>query len=190
MLDEDLAQIEESIRRLQIEWEKFFAGLERKPPHELRGRLEALIRKHAHQHIRNSTDRFRYQTLTARYNTFNEMWNKRLRAMEEGRSWTGVRPPAAAPAAPAAPPQKAARPDTPFRVAGAASDGGAIRALYESFMEARKAGGEAGAVKFEAFEGLIAKQASRILTEQGARAVDFRLESKDGKVSLKAKPVK
>jgi len=57
-------------------------------------------------------------------------------------------------------------------------------------MAARKAGGETAGVKFEAFESLISKQASRILSQQGARAVDFRLESKDGKVSLKAKPVK
>ena len=31
---------------------------------------------------------------------------------------------------------------------------------------------------------------SRILTEKGGQAVDFRLETKDGKVSLKAKVVK
>ena len=34
------------------------------------------------------------------------------------------------------------------------------------------------------------QQASRILNEKGAKAVDFRLETKDGKVSLKARPVK
>ncbi len=193
MLDEDLGQIEEWLKRLQIEWDKFFAGVEKKPPQELRSRLEALIRRHAHQEVRNSTLRFRYQTLTARYNTFNEMWNKRLRALEEGRPWTGARVPVAVPAAAEAPRATAprpARPETPCRVAGATTDGVAIRALYDQFMQARKAGGESAAVKFEAFESLISKQASRILNEQGARAVDFRLESKDGKVSLKAKPVK
>ena len=193
MLEEDLLTIEEWLRRLQIEWDKFFAGVEKKPPQELRSRLEALIRRHAQQDVRNSTLRFRYQTLTARYNTFNEMWNKRLRALEEGRPWTGARAPVPVPAAAAAPPPRAPKPprsETPYRVAGATTDGVAIRGLYDQFMAARKAGGETAGVKFEAFESLISKQASRILSQQGARAVDFRLESKDGKVSLKAKPVK
>ena len=45
-----------------------------------------MIRKHANAEIRNNTERFRYQALTARYNTFNELWTKRLRALEEGRA--------------------------------------------------------------------------------------------------------
>jgi hypothetical protein len=189
VLDDDLVQIEEGIRRLQIEWDKFFAGVERKPPVELKGRIEALIRRHAFGEIRNNTQRFRYQTLTARYNTFNEMWNKRLRAIEEGRPWTGARPTAPPPSTPPEPRRPQARSDGAVRVAGGA-DSAAMRALFDRFMEAREKTGEGGAVKYEAFEKLIAKQASRIVSEQGARAVDFRLEAKDGKVSLKAKPVK
>jgi hypothetical protein len=45
-------------------------------------------------------------------------------------------------------------------------------------------------VKYESFQKLIGQQASRILTDKGGRAVEFRLETKDGKVSLKAKVVK
>ena len=84
-LDEDLDQIEKAIKQLQIEWEKFFGGVERKPPNDLKAKVEALIRRHINAEIRNNTERFRYQNITARYNTFNEMWGKRLRALEEGR---------------------------------------------------------------------------------------------------------
>src|SRR5918994_3018193 len=84
-LTEDLEQIEKAIKQLQIEWEKFFGGVEKKPPTDLKAKLEAIIRRHANAEIRNNTERFRYQNLTARYNTFNEMWGKRLRALEEGR---------------------------------------------------------------------------------------------------------
>ena len=86
-LAEDLDTIERSIRRLQIDWDKFFGGLDRKPPYELRIKLEALLRQYAHTEIRNSTERFRYQGLTARYNILSELWNKRLRAKEEGRTF-------------------------------------------------------------------------------------------------------
>ena len=50
--------------------------------------------------------------------------------------------------------------------------------------------GETAAVSYDNFEKLISQQATKILTEKGAAAVDFRIEAKDGKVSLKAKPVK
>ena len=101
-LGEDLDQIEKAIKQLQIEWEKFFGGVERKPPNDLKARVEALIRRYASAEIRNNTERFRYQNLTARYNTFNEMWGKRLRALEEGRVM-GVHGPHANGAARAAP---------------------------------------------------------------------------------------
>ena len=188
--DEDLATIEHSIRELQIEWDKFFGGIEKRPPTEMKARLEALIRKHAAGgEARNNTHRFRYQTLAARYNTFNELWSKRLRALEEGRGPRGVRvPPGVAPAGPAAPAPPPPRPE--HRVADPSRDQASVRALFDQFLEARRRTGEGDNVKFESFHKLISQQAARILQDKGAAAVDFRLETKDGKVSLKAKPVK
>jgi hypothetical protein len=69
-------------------------------------------------------------------------------------------------------------------------DGAAVQALYDRFLAARAAAGEQAPVRFESFQKLIAQQASRILSEKGGQAVDFRLETRDGKVSLKAKVVK
>ena len=65
-----------------------------------------------------------------------------------------------------------------------------MRALFDRYLEARKQTGEGGAVRYENFEKIISQQASRILGEKGGQAVDFRLETKDGKVTLKARPVK
>jgi hypothetical protein len=191
-INEDIEQLEKSIRMLQVEWEKFFGGVERKPPNELKSKVEALVRRNANLEIRNATDRFRYQNLTARYNIFNELWSKRLRAMEEGRPMgvhglrADVLPPpratAPAPVAPKAPGE--------VRVRSPESDGEAVRSLYNRFLEERAKTGETAAVKFESFRKIIAQQATRILNDKGASAVDFRLETKDGKVSLKAKAVK
>jgi hypothetical protein len=76
------------------------------------------------------------------------------------------------------------------RVKDPTGDTEAVRSLFNRFLEARKEAGESGAVKFESFQKIIAQQSTRILNEKGASAVDFRLETKDGKVSLKAKPVR
>ena len=217
-IEEDLAQIERATRELQIEWEKFFSGLEKRPPTDAKTKLERLIRNYAGIEIRNATQRFRYQTLTARYSTFNELWSKRLRQLEEGRVAGGPRRPApvAASASPFddAPPPSAGgddaspledllselqapaaprprpKPQVEHRLQNPARDQAQVRSLYEQFLEARRATGESANVKFDSFQKLIEQQASRILATKGTQAVDFRLETKDGKVSLKAKPVK
>ena len=209
-IEEDLMHIERATRELQIEWEKFFSGLEKRPPTDAKAKLERLIREYAGVEIRNATLRFRLQTLTARYATFNELWSKRLRLMEEGRPVPGPRRPSAPPApsfdaAPSAdaaledllselqaPPQpnQRPRPQVEYRLQDPARDQAQIRSLYQEFLEARRATGEKANVKFDSFQKLIEQQRSRILATKGAQAVDFRLETKDGKVSLKAKPVK
>jgi len=193
----DLDQLEQMLRQLQIEWEKFFGGVEKKPPNELRTRVDSLVKKYAYTEIRNNTERFRYQALSSRFNTFSELWNKRMRAIEEGRPVglhgraAAVAPgPARAAAAPAA--ARAAGPGGAgeFRVRSPEKDESAVRGLYERFLQARQEAGEKGTVKFDNFQKLISQQASRIMADKGAQAVDFRLETKDGKVSLKAKVVK
>jgi hypothetical protein len=199
-IEEDLDGLDRSIRQLQIEWEKYFGGVERKPPNELKGRVETLIRRYGNAEMRNNSERFRYQTLTARYNTFNELWSKKLRAREEGKPLGvhGLRadmlpetlpPPAGEARRAAAPAALAAFSTGEVRVARP-DDPQAVRELFTRFLEARQVAGETAAVKFESFQKIIATQAGRILKEKGAAAVDFRLETKDGKVSLKAKPVK
>ena len=202
-LAEDLEAIEKSIRRLQIEWDKFFGGLERKPPNDLKLRTEALLRQHANSEIRNNTDRFRYQTLTAKYNTLSELWAKRLRAKEEGKIFgvhglkADILPPpppptprVEAPRAAPPPPPTARSQETEIRVKSPERDAAAVQALYQRFLAERQKSGETAPVKYESFQKLIGQQTQRLISEKGGQAVDFRLETKDGKVSLKAKVVK
>jgi hypothetical protein len=198
-VSEDLSALEKAFRQLQIEWDKYFSGIERKPPNELRARVEGMLRRWAYEEIRNNTERFRYQTFTAKYNTFSELWNKKLRAREEGKAF-GVHglkaeilppPPPPAPAEHESHHRPAAGPAPhEVRVVDPQRDLEAVKTLYQSFVDARRQAGEAGVVKFENFQKLIGQQASRMLGEKGGQAVDFRLETREGKVSLKARVVK
>jgi hypothetical protein len=203
-LSEDLGRLEILLRQLQAKWEMFFSGGERKPPLELQGQADAIVRRYANTEIRNNGERFRFQSLTARYATFNELWQKRLRAREEGRVFGmhGLRaeqPPAAAPLA--SPAGAAASPSPPaassgaaaageFRVAEPQRDEAAIHALYERYVAQRRNAGDGTAPGFDAFRQLVSQQVARIRSEKGGKAVDFRLETKDGKVSLKARVVR
>lgn len=190
-IEDDNAVLERGIRELQVEWEKFFGGVEKKPPVELKAKVEALIRRYAYADIRNNSERFRYQSLTARYNTFCELWNKRLRALEEGRPLGGPSarqsPPPIVPRAAAAETPRASQASA-FRVERG-EDATVVKALFDQYLEARKQAGDKGGMNFENFQKVVKEQTKRILTEKNARAVDFRLEVKEGKVTLKAKPI-
>jgi hypothetical protein len=196
-LSEDLDRLDTTIRQLQVKWDLFFNGQEKKPPSDLQAQVEQLIKRYANSEIRNNGERFRYQSLSARYTTFNELWQKRLRAREEGKAFGmhGLRaeqlPPPKAPAPPPAP--RAPRPGPApgeIRVADASRDEDAVQQLYNRFVEERLRAGEAHAPVFENFRDLIRQQTERIRAEKGAHAVDFRLETREGKVSLKARIVK
>jgi hypothetical protein len=193
-LQEDLDRLDVALRQLQVKWDLFFNGQEKKPPADLQTQVEAMVKRYANTEIRNNGERFRYQGLSARFTTFNELWQKRLRAREEGKAFGvhGLRadqlPP---PARPSPPPPRAAAPATgEIRVTDPSRDTAAVRSLYERFVEERRRAGESHAPVFESFRDLISQQTERIRSEKGAQAVDFRLETRDGKVSLKARIVK
>src|SRR4029453_18342220 len=86
-IQEDFDRIDVMLRQLQVKWDLFFNGAERKPPSELQTQVETLIKRLNNSEIRNNGDRFRFQGLSARYTTFNELWQKKLRAREEGRAF-------------------------------------------------------------------------------------------------------
>ena len=196
-LPDDLDRLDVAIRQLQVKWDLFFNGQEKKPPSDLQGQVEAIVKRYANSEIRNNGERFRYQSLCARYTTFNELWQKKLRAREEGKAFGvhGLRaeqlpPPPAPSAAPPSREQRRAAAPGEIRVVDAARDTDAVQALYNRFVEERIRAGEAHAPVFENFRDLIRQQTERIRAEKGAQAVDFRLETRDGRVSLKARIVK
>jgi hypothetical protein len=205
-IEEDLAKIEEGTVKLQQEWERFFSGQERKAPFESKQRLDRLIRRYVGVEIRNNVERFRFLSLTAKYNTLSDMWNRKLRAMEEGRPLSSsqlklMREAAAdALAASSVPVDQGANGSGPGEAPGPAvrevvrlstlrEDEEGVKQLYEQFRAARASAGQPE-VKFESFRKLIAQQRSRLLQEKEAVAVDFRIALQDGKVALKAKPVR
>ena len=189
---EDLDRLDSWMRQLHAKWDMFFAGVEKKPPVELQTQVETIIKRYGNSEIRNNGERFRFQSLTARYTTFNELWQKRLRAREEGKVFGmhGLRAEQLAPPAAPAPSRPAPQQAPEYRVADGKRDDAAVRALYQSFVDQKRRAGEGPAPPFESFRQLITQQTDRLRSEKGAKAVDFRLETKDGKVSLKARLVK
>ena len=52
---------------------------------ETRARVQAIVKRLDRQQLSNYGDRFRFTTLQTRFDKFIELWDRALRAREEGR---------------------------------------------------------------------------------------------------------
>jgi len=188
-----MQRIEAELKQLEAEYNMFFAGRVKRPPVETQNRVAALIKAQDRAYIQNYGDRFRFTTLQTRYQKLIDLWEKSLRAKEEGRSG-GVAQLPAAPAAAAAASTDAGKKGPEDRVFHAASFRDPVReidkltALYESLSEARSQLGEEQ-VPFHKFAELVKNQVKK-LKDGGSEEVAFRVAVKDGKVNFTARGTK
>jgi hypothetical protein len=182
-IERGLTQLESELKRLEAEYNMFFSGRLPKPPWETRSRVDALVKKYDRAYIQNTGDRFRFTTIQSRYATFIDLWDRGMRAREEGRS--GPFPQKRAePPAPKTPDDRIVKVEA-FKDPTREVD--KLTGLYESLSEARRAVGEAP-VPFQKFAELVKSQVQK-LGSDGAE-VAFRVAVKDGKVSFTARTMK
>jgi hypothetical protein len=183
-IDRELQVLETELKRLEAEYNMFFAGRLPRPPWETRGRVEAMVKRMDRMHLSNYGDRFRFTTLQSRYATFVDLWDRGLRAREEGR------PGPFAQYKPVEPESKRAS-DRILHVATFSDPVREIeklRDLYHSLAEARTETGEDG-IPFHRFADLVRKQVAA-MKERGSPEVAFRVAMKDGKVAFTARGLK
>jgi hypothetical protein len=183
-VERDLLHLEAELHKLEGEYNMFFAGEAPRPPWETRAHVEAIIKRYDRGHIQSHVDRFRFNTLQARFATFADLWDRGLRAREEGRPGPFSRTPARAGKA-AAPAERILHVTT---VADPVKDIDKVRDLYERLMDARREVGDEG-VPFHKFVQLLRDQVSR-LRKAGSPEVAFRVAVKHGKVSFTARALK
>lgn len=200
--DQEMARLEAEIKRLEAEYNMFFAGRLPRLPWETRARVDALVKRYGRMNLRNTAERFRFETLQAKFQTFVDLWERHLKAKEEGRPVFGRRSgatPAVAGSAvststadPQAPARRQSRDET-SRVVGVttfkdpSAEPERMKALYEQLSAARREAGEKP-IPFEAFKQVVRAQVSKLRT--GEQEVAFRVALQDGKVTLTAKAMK
>ena len=84
-LQGEIDQLGRDIQQLRIDFERFFSGALPWPPDELRGRIKGELRGLRNSSQATAVDRFRLGDMEARFNSYNELYNRRLRDVEEGR---------------------------------------------------------------------------------------------------------
>ena len=184
-VERDLQKLETGLKNLEAQYNMFFAGRLPKPPWETRSAVEALVKRYDRGFIQNYGDRFRFQTLQSRFQTLIDLWDKGLRAREEGRAGPFAQP------APKGKQEEAKQPQNRIvRVAAfsnVAREQDKLHELYESLAEARHEVG-LDPVPFHKFAELVKTQVKK-LGDAGSE-VAFRIAIKDGKVSFTARAMK
>ncbi len=80
-----LNQIENDIKSLEIAYEQYFLGIEKRSPEQHRQKLTVRVRKMVTLYIPQTDLRFRLQSLTSRFNSYATYWDRILRLIDEGR---------------------------------------------------------------------------------------------------------
>ena len=184
--EKELQRLEADLKQLEAEYNMFFAGRLPKPPWETRSRVEATVKQFDRAHMPNTGDRFRFTTLQSRFAAFIDLWDRGLRAREEGRPGPFVQQ-ARGPVVP----EKKLPEDRILHVSAFTDpvrEIDKLTDLYESLAEARREVGEE-APPFHKFAELVKNQVKK-LKQTGSPEVAFRVAVKDGKVNFTARGLK
>lgn len=82
-VEQQLAKLEEDIRKLKIDFGLFFHGSLKRAPHEARGRVEAALKRIADDRNLTYVQRYQFNSLVARYTSFRELWRRNLKSRGE-----------------------------------------------------------------------------------------------------------
>ena len=181
---EELSDLDEGISVLQVLYEKYFLGIDRKPPEQERKRISEKARELRTRSIRNTALKFKVNTLFAKLISFERMWDRTLREIEEGTYKRDI--------------FKAKMHmkdrDEHKKVAPAPSDApqisdGQLRKLYDTYLVARQRCGEpTEGISFESVANRIRAQVPQLMEKHKAKNIEFKVVIKGGKAILKAIP--
>jgi hypothetical protein len=186
-IERELQSLEVELRKLEAEYNMYFAGRLPRPPWETRKRVENTVKRIDRLYISNYGHRFKFNTLQSRFSSFVDLWDRGLRSREEGRPGPFAQPrPVSTETSKDARAKDGVISVTTFKDPTKELD--KLQELHSSLTEARRKAGQ-DAIPFQKFAELIKTQVSS-MTQKGTGEVAFRVAVKDGKVTFTARRLK
>lgn len=186
--EEIIKRLDQEIAVLRVESERFFNGDLRVPPEQARTDLLTNIRTLRNSSLPTFAERFRISTLEAKFNSFNELYLRRMRKLEYGDMIQK---------GPAASRVKAARPKTRQKARQSVQIAktldtqspsmDTLRALYGEIQNAIPS---KPLPEFQKFSQTLSNQLQQLRTKTGCREVQIKCTPNGGKLKLVVKPVK
>ena len=176
--ERELKSIEQAMRALEISYEQYFAGIEKREPLQNREKLTKQLRQFANRRIMQTDLRFKYQNMATRFHSTSGYWDRILRLMDEGKFH---RPTGA---------KKGFAPKPLVLKPAVSSEDNQVDSLYRDLLAARKScniGGQSP--EKQQIAAMLEQQKAKIKEKFGDRAIDFKVETRDGKprIVVKAK---
>ena len=183
---EELTELDEAIQSLHVLYEKYFLGIDRRPPEQERKRVSQKAREMRNAMIRNTALKFKINTLFAKLISFERMWDRTLREIEDG---TYKRDVFKAGMRKKDRDSDEATPTRPARNAAPEISDANLRRLYDTYLVAKKRCGESTAgMTFDAVASRIRAQVPDLMQKHKAKNIEFKVVIKGGKAILKAVP--
>ncbi len=189
-ITEELRMLDMKLKALKRDYEQYFLGSRPREPANSRAEMQKAMIRLSSGLIKNTGERFKFNTLNSQFLTYKRHWDDTLRRMENGtykrhifkanlhereRAIAEDPPPATTAVA------KAKR---------GRSDRGAGD-IFDNYIEAAKSCGQSTAGLTPAkLQAVMEKQAGAIKKKLGVKEVTFRVEVVEGKVKLKARASK
>lgn len=189
-LNSKLNEVERSIFRIKVAYEKYFNGIERFEPLKDLEDLKRTIREIMLQPINNTQQQYRFTQLKARLSSLEMYWKRNVSMIERG-----------------------VHPKQQFRAnlrSNQSQEEAALRqqeqreqqnmerqiqerefrSVYDQLIAARRQTGQSTEVSFDSIKENLKRQTRMIKSKYKCDSVQFRVEIQDGKPKMKAVPIR
>lgn len=188
-LNSKLDEIERTIFRIKVAYEKYFNGIERFEPLKELEDLKRTIRDIMVTPIRNTQQRYRFTQLKARLSSLEMYWRRNVSQMERG-----VHPKqifrANLKESHSQEAQRLQQERRERQKMERQMEERRFRSVYDQLVDARKQTGQSTNISFDSVRETLKKQSRMIKSKFKCDDVQFRVEIQDGKPKMKAVPVK
>lgn len=187
-IDHELDVMEDSLRRLKIEYDIYFVGGAKRPPTSSETRFNGMLRLMSENGRLNLAQRYRFSAICQRYSVFGDLWRRKLRIKDEGyrrpeEKLLGVHSGRIEELKDERATAGAFEPESFLLFT---EDAFEVVALYEAVVRAREAAGKPLG-DFSSFAGFVQKKSSEIRHQYHCEVVEYTVLLKDGQVQLKAR---
>lgn len=174
----ELGEIEQALKELEVTFEQYFAGVEKRAPIQDRDHLQRRLLRFANRRITQTDLRFRYQNLATRFHQYCGHWDRILRLIDEGRYQRHL----------AKTKSPAALPKDPAPVAAKSYAELELERIYGELLAAREGCRLTGAAPERAqVAAFLEGQREKIREKFGDREVEFRVAIEEGKPKIKVR---
>lgn len=173
---EDILTLEMKINKLRIDFDQYFGGLIKIPPFKLQDEIKRILRTYGTRKIQNTALNFRYKSLVGRYTTYENMWQRHMRMVNEGTLKRGA---------------GFSQVNGAKKKHSSSANETPAEKLFKDLMQAKTGlKQDTNDLKVQNIQAMIEKQTAAIKAKYKCSNVEYKVVTEAGKAKVKAIPKK